>query len=184
MRTWVFLHQTLVFAHLRSCSFSFDSDRDPHPQASRTCLFFSHATLTTLRAETGKLSGADYCARIWQEWSSGARRVLLPSGMNFEQRRSWPRSSYPWFDCITRHDKEKGGQYEQPQGRRDGIEGKAVRAVDVVLHKGECECGRSPDADTCCCGRSPPPPLSFLPVREVSERVPIKIYDRTLCDRG
>lgn len=29
------------------------------------------------------------------------------------------------------------GDYEQPEGRRDGIEGASVWAVDVVLHKGE-----------------------------------------------
>lgn len=49
-----------------------------------------------------------------------------------------------------RHQNEKLGDNEQPQGRRDGIEGTAVWAVDVVLHKGESKCGR-PDSDTCCC---------------------------------
>ena len=44
-------------------------------------------------------------------------------------------------------------RYEQPQGRRDGIEGAAVRAVDVVLHKGEWRAG----GDTCC--SSAPPEL-------------------------
>lgn len=101
-------------------------------------LSFLRVVLVTLRVEAeNTLVWGSQRELDRRGWLAGARRVTPPPGDNFQHPWVWGALKVLWLRRLK-------GDHEQPrQGRRNGIERKAVWAVDVVLHKGECECGRA-----------------------------------------
>lgn len=138
MRTWVFLQTRIsvpVFSLFRQWS--------QRGRARTTCFPFSDNF--ALPEDSKRCCG----------WSSPEfagmvhGNVSRPAAARKQLRTSLTTATFNML-TIWAIKTKKEGDHEQPQRRRDGFEGAAVWAVDVVLHKGERTGGR-PDSDTCCC---------------------------------